>query len=170
VSNGGAKKRWPADVKASCLERAAVVGPMRAADEAGVPVDTVKSWQTRESRKVHAELARADLVMPVRTGMTWAERRNRILPALGELAEESVAAARLAVAEGRAKCASDFSSTAARMIDKATLLGGDVTSRSESRSLQVRASAQAVEQEREIAELEREIREIEARREAGGGA
>jgi hypothetical protein len=140
---------------------------MRAGEEAGVPVDTIKSWQTREAAKAHRELARADLVMPVRQRMSWAERRNRLLPALGELAEESIAAARLAVQEGRPKAASDFASVAAPMVDRAATLGGDVTSRSERRSLSVRATAPDVERQRVIAQLESEIEAERQRRELG---
>jgi len=128
-------------VKAAALERAATVGPGRASRELNISENTIKSWMSRASRKAHAELARANLVMPVRVGLSWADRRDRILPALGELAEEAIAASRLAVQENRAKCASDFASVAARMLDKAALLGGEVTSRSESRNLSLHADS-----------------------------
>jgi len=165
MSNGGAKKRWPTEVRTSALERAAVVGPSRAADELGVPLETVKSWMQRESKRAHAELARADLVLPVRVGMSWAERRARLLPMIGELCEESVAAARLAVQEGRSRAAADFALVASRMADRAAVLSGDVTSRSESRSLQVRAQTKDVELEREIAELTEEVQGVLDRKE-----
>jgi hypothetical protein len=45
------------------------------------------------------------------------------LGALAELAEESVAASRLAVSEGRSKAASEFANVASRALDKAQLLG-----------------------------------------------
>jgi len=130
--------------------------------------NTLKSWQQRAAKRAHRELARADLVMPVRVGMSWVERRDRLLPALGELAEESIAAARLAVSEGRAKAASDFASVAARMVDRAAVLGGDVSSSSESHSLSVHVDAEKKRAlQEEIDELEREL-EVE-REELGDG-
>jgi hypothetical protein len=132
---GGRKVPHPPEVRARALELAAQVGPNQAGDMLGLSPDTIKSWQKRLAAKTHRELARADLVMPVRKGLGWPARRTELLGALGELAEESVAAARLAVSEGRSKAASEFSSVASRALDKAALLGGDVTSRSESRNL-----------------------------------
>jgi transposase-like protein len=79
---GGVKRRWNPAVKAAALELAANVGPHRASPELDMSENT-KSWMSREARKAHRELARADLVMPVRAGLSWADRRNRILPALG---------------------------------------------------------------------------------------
>jgi transposase-like protein len=165
---GGKQRRWPAEVRAAALELAANVGPQRAAREMDLSENTLKSWQQRAARRAHRELARADLVMPVRVRMSWVERRDRLLPALGELAEESIAAARLAVSEGRAKAASDFASVAARMVDRAAVLGGDVSSRSESRSLSVHVDAEKKRAlQEEIDELEREL-EVE-RKELGDG-
>jgi hypothetical protein len=132
---GGAKVPHPPEVRARALALAADVGPSQAADMLELSVDTVKSWMKREAARTHKELARANLVMPVRAGLSWPERRKQLLGALAELAEEGVAAARLAVSEGRSKAASEFASVAARALDKAALLGGDVTSRSESRNL-----------------------------------
>jgi transposase-like protein len=166
VSNpGGAKKRWAPEVKARALEIAADAGPGRASRELGISENTIKSWMTRESRKAHAELARANLVMPVRKGVPWPARRAELLGALAELAEESVGAARLAVSEGRSKAASEFAAVAAKALDKCLLLGGDPTSRSESRNLSlqvdspglqaVKAEGAAIVAARE-AQLERE--------------
>ena len=88
----------------------------------------------------------------------WSERRAELLGALSELATESVQAARLAVSEGRSKAASEFSSVASRSLDKAILLGGDPTSRSESRSMSVHVDVEEMERlQEEIAELEREL-------------
>jgi hypothetical protein len=104
-------------------------------------VDTVKSWMKRQAARTHKELARANLVMPVRAGLSWPERRKQLLGSLAELAEESVAAARLAVSEGRSKAASEFSNVVARSLTQAQLLGGDPTSRSESRNLSLHSHA-----------------------------
>jgi hypothetical protein len=125
----------PPELRERALQRAAVIGPNRAADELGLSPNTLKSWQKRESARAHRELARANLILPTRSGLAWPARRAELLGALSELAAEAVAASRLAVQENRAKCASDFAAVAARALDKAILLGGDPTSRSESRSL-----------------------------------
>jgi hypothetical protein len=132
---GGPKTPHPPELRARALDLAASIGPNQAADELGLSPDTIKSWQKRLAKKTHRELARQNLVMPVRAGLAWPERRKQLLGALAELAEESVAASRLAVSEGRSNAASEFANVASRALDKAQLLGGDPTSRSESRSL-----------------------------------
>jgi hypothetical protein len=157
---GGAKTPHPRKVRERALQRASVVGPSAAADELNLSVDTVKSWQKRESAKAHRELARANLVLPARSGLSWPERRKELLGALSELATEAVAASRLAVQENRAKCAADFAAVAARALDKAILLGGGVTSRSESRSLALHVAHEGLE------EVQREGRAIVQAREA----
>jgi hypothetical protein len=83
--------------------------------------------------------------MPVRRNVPWVSRRAELMAGLASLAEESVAGARLAVQEGRSKAASEFSSVASRSLDKAALLGGDVTSRSESRSMSVHVDADGMQ-------------------------
>jgi hypothetical protein len=130
-------------------------GVGRAARELNLSENTIKSWQKRRAAASHRELTRQGLVMPVRKNVPWTSRRAELLAALAELAEESVAAARLAVSEGRSKAASEFSSVASRSLDKAALLGGDVTSRSESRSMSLHVDAD------ELQKLQTEIRELE---------
>jgi hypothetical protein len=132
---GGRVTPHPPELRARALDLASEYGPNRAADMLDLSPNTLKSWMKRRAAKSHRELTRQGLVMPVRANVPWAARRNELLASLAELAEESVAAARLAVSEGRSKAASEFSSVASRSLDKAALLGGDVTSRSESRSL-----------------------------------
>jgi hypothetical protein len=103
-------------------------------------------------------LARRHLMLPARRGVAWSERRAELLAELGELATESVAAARLSVSEGRSKAACEYSSVASRALDKAALLGGDVTSRSESRSMSVHVDADGMQRlQAEIAALEEEL-------------
>jgi hypothetical protein len=156
---GGRKVPHPPEVRARALELAALHGPNQAADLLGLSPDTIKSWQKRLAKKTHRELARQNLVMPVRVGQPWPERRKQLLGALAELAEEGVAAARLAVSEGRSKAASEFASVAARALDKAALLGGDVTSRSESRNLSLHMQSEG------LAAVQEEGRQIVAARE-----
>jgi transposase-like protein len=159
---GGAKERHPRELKERALALAADFGVGRAARETGLSENTIKSWQQRASARAHRELTRQHLVMPVRAGQPWPERRKLLLGALAELAEESVAAARLSVSEGRSKAASEFSSVAARALDKAMLLGGEPTSRSESRSLSVHADVG------DMQDLQDEIASLEKELEAGG--
>jgi hypothetical protein len=142
---GGAKVPHPPEARARALELAASVGPKQAADELDLSVDTVKSWMKRQAARTHRELARQNLVMPVRAGQPWPERRKQLLGALAELAEESVSAARLAVQEGRSKAASEFNNVAARSLTQAQLLGGEPTSRSESRSLALHMQSEGLE-------------------------
>jgi hypothetical protein len=153
---GGKVERHAPEVKARALELAADVGVDRASRELNLSANTIKSWQRRQAERALRELGRRQrLVAPVR-GVSWASRRNELLSALGDLATESVAAARLSVQEGRSKAASEYSSVAARCLDKCMLLGGDPTSRSESRSMNVRVDAT------EMQSLQDEIRELEA--------
>jgi transposase-like protein len=152
---GGARKRHPPEFRARALEIAADHGPGAAARRLNLSENTVKTWMQRASARAHRELTRQGLVMPVRKGVPWSARRAELLAALSSLAEESVAAARLAVSEGRAKNASDFSSVASRALDKCMLIGGEPTSRSESRSLSMHVDAE------ETRKLQDEIRELE---------
>jgi hypothetical protein len=140
------------------LALAADLGVGRAARELNLSENTIKSWQKRQAARSHRELTRQGLVMPVRRNVPWVSRRAELLAGLASLAEESVAAARLAVQEGRSKAASEFSSVASRSLDKAALLGGDVTSRSESRSMSVHVDADGMQRlQAEIAALEEEL-------------
>jgi hypothetical protein len=132
---GGAKVPHPPEVRAKALELAAQVGPSQAADELGLSPDTIKSWMKRRAARTHKELQRAGLVMPVKVGQPWPERRKELLANLVELAAESTNAARLAVQEGRSKAASEFANVVGRAVSQMQLLGGEPTSRSESRSL-----------------------------------
>jgi hypothetical protein len=157
---GGAKVPHSPEVRARAWELAAIHGPSRAADMLGLSTDTVKSWMKRQAARTHKELQRQNLVMPVRSGLSWPERRKRLLASLAELAEESVAAARLAVSEGRSKAASEFSNVVARSLTQAQLLGGDPTSRSESRSLALHMESEG------LAAVKREGAQIVAAREA----
>jgi transposase-like protein len=155
---GGRVDRHPAELKQRALALAADYGPGRAARELNLSENTIRSWQQRASQKAHRELARRQLVVPIRKGTPWPERRNQLLGGLTELAEEATAAARLSVSQGRSKSANEFSSVAARAVDKVLLLGGQPTSRSESRSMNVRVDATEMQElQDEIAELEREL-------------
>jgi hypothetical protein len=167
---GGAKVPHPPEVRARALALAANVGPNQAGDELGLSPETIKSWQKRLAAKTHRELARANLVMPVRRGLSWPARRTELLGALGELAEESVSAARLAVSEGRSKAASEFSSVASRALDKAALLGGDVTSRSESRNLSLSMASEGLAAVKEEGARIVAAREVQLGRGDGDGA
>jgi hypothetical protein len=155
---GGPVTRHAPEVRARALALAAEHGVGRAARELNLSENTIKSWQKRQAARSHRELTRQGLVMPVRRNVPWASRRAELLAGLASLAEESVAAARLAVQEGRSKAASEFSSVASRSLDKAALLGGDVTSRSESRSMSVHVDAYGMQRlQAEIAALEEEL-------------
>jgi hypothetical protein len=108
--------------------------------------------------------------MPARKGVSWRARREVLLASMGELVEEAVAASRLAVQENRAKCASDFANVASRMIDKCALLGGDVTSRSESRSLALHMESEGLRAVQEEGRRIVESRERQLERGDGDGA
>jgi hypothetical protein len=157
---GGRVERHPPELRAEALELAARVGPNQAADMLDLSPNTIKSWMKRQSARTHRELSRQHLVMPVRAGQPWPERRKQLLAALAELAEESVSAARLAVSEGRSKASSEFANVASRAISQMQLLGGEPTSRSESRNLSLHMQSEGLES------VQREGREIVARREA----
>jgi transposase-like protein len=167
---GGKITPWPKEVRVEALKRCAEVGPGQTSREMNISENTLKSWMKRASAKAHAELARADVVMPARKGVSWRARREVLLASMGELVEESVAAARLCTQQGRSKCASDFANVASRMIDKCALLGGDVTSRSESRSLALHMEGEGLRSVQEEGRRIVEAREAQLERGDGDGA
>jgi hypothetical protein len=158
---GGAKVPHPPAVRAEALELAARIGPSQAADQLDLSVDTVKSWMKRENEKALRELQRRGFDLPATRGTPWTVRRGELLLQLADLAQESAAACREAVREGRSKAAQEFSSVLVRAVDRAELLGGLPTSRSESRSL-----ALHLQSEEGLAAVKREARAIVASREA----
>jgi hypothetical protein len=157
---GGAKVPHPPELRARALELASVVGPSQAGDELGLSPDTIKSWMKRRAARTHRELQRQHLVMPVNRGSPWPERRKQLLAELVELSLESVAATRLCVAEGRSKAAQEFSNVASRAVSQIQLLGGEPTSRSESRNLSLSMQSEGLQAVKE--EGARIVRERQA--------
>jgi transposase-like protein len=166
---GGRAERHPPELRERALALAADFGAKRAGDMLDLSPNTIKSWMKRRAAASHRELKRQGLVMPVQVGTPWPDRRKLLLAALAELSEEAVQACRLAVSEGRSKAASEFSNVAARSLTQAQLLGGDPTSRSESRNLSWRGGLEEVQAEgRAIVEArERQLERVDNEDESG---
>lgn len=138
--------------RAEALDLAERVGFAEAGRRLGIPDGTLRSWANRATSRAVAALAvvppsTSDVAVPDVAGLAWPERRARLLPKLGEVAAKALEKADQAIDGGKARDAKDYTVTAAILVDKAQLLGGGATSRSESTTVKIDATSQ-----REVAE------------------
>lgn len=151
--------------KAEALDLAADVGLREAARRLGYPDATVRSWQHRAAKaadkaELMAVAAGAELepTTPATT-TTWQERRVALLPRLGEVAAKALDAAEQAVAKGDGRNAQALLTATGIAIDKAQLLAGGATRRSEQAVVHVDARVRHTPEEVR-AEVERMRREL----------
>src|SRR5262249_12641881 len=155
--------------------RAAEVGPTRAAELLGIPVDTIKSWQRRDSANRHRTLVRAGVTDPdiLDAAMAWPEREERIAGPLGQVVGECLDACAPSIRNGQAGPARSYALAFAVLVDKSRLIAGASTSRAENfnanasvtphwKPVDPEADRELVERlDAEIAELRRELEEGE---------
>lgn len=144
-------KRYTDDERQAAMDLAATRGYRYAADESGVPIGTLKSWMRRAGRQVQPE-RRAQLDAQIQaSSLTWEARRLTLANELGEVAALALKRTReliegqdadggMLVRQGPGgklvyvtmHDARAGALTAATLIDKAQLLSGGATARTES--------------------------------------
>lgn len=150
-------KKWPDDVKATALDVFAREGCPAASKATGVPEGTIRSWAKREGERAGTRLAQrngveVDVVRSASV-VPWRDRREPLVRDLGDAVVETLDEVRTAVKGGRLRDARDGAVTLGILVDKAQLLSGLATGRSESLSMSLGGSELA----RKIAELEQEL-------------
>lgn len=127
-------RRWPKEVRERAVELYAEHGTSvtaRILQEEGfrVPPNTVAQWASRAGvvRSTSERTRAATTVSAER----WALRRVRLADELGEIAEMVAKAMKTAIGEDQLSKARDGAGTLAIAIDKAQLLSGDPTRRTE---------------------------------------
>lgn len=127
-------KRWPKDVRERALALYAEHGTAVAArilSEEGyrVPANTVAVWASRSGMvRTSSERTRAATAV---SAERWALRRVRLADELGEIAELVAVAMKEAVNTDQLSKARDGAGSLAILVDKAQLLSGDPTRRTE---------------------------------------
>lgn len=144
------KPPYSDEVRAEALSLYREHGPAEAGRRLGIPAKTISSWAARAGVQADArEQVTAAATEAAR--QSWAERRARLADELGAAAEEFLVAARGA----GARTARDYMAALAAAVDKAQLLSGAATERSETiRHDRVDAAVDEL-----LAEMERRERE-----------
>jgi len=148
---GDRRGRWPDEVRSEALVLYAEEGVHVAHDRTGVPVNTIRSWAKRASAFVE-ERTGVEVVPQSSSGVPWSERREVVVDQIGGLVALAISKTREAFEAGRLRDAKDGTISLAVLIDKAQLLTGSATSRSESLSLH--GSVEDVQQKIDALEAE----------------
>ena len=121
--------KWTPEQKTTALDLYREHGPAEAARRTGIPLGTISSWAKRsgvqtaapENARVRVEAAK----------IKWAERRLTIADEFGTAIVEFLAAGRKAAADGDGRNTQAFATAAAISLDKAQLVTGGPTERTE---------------------------------------
>lgn len=150
-------RKWDSETKRQALSTYAEQGGRAASAATGVPEATIRNWVTRERQRAGEAIERAPtsdvVVIPPRQAEPWPVARDSLVADLGTAAVEALEATRKAIERGELRDARDGSVCLGVLIDKAQLLSGSATSRSESFT----AHASSSEVRAEIERLEREL-------------
>lgn len=149
------QRRYSVAERQEGLALAGQVGFAEAGRQLEIPDGTLRSWARRAAGALEVVTAGVAL-SPVEAALPWPERRAVLLPRIGEVAAEAVEAAQRAIEAGKGREAQSFAVAAGILIDKAQLLGGGATSRSESTAVRIDASSQRDIAE-QVAALQREL-------------
>jgi len=143
---------WPQHVKSRALQIAAESSFVAAQAATGVPAATVRSWARRATIAAGVELVqdRRGVAVP------WPKRAPILLEAFGHASLEAVEAVRNAIRRGKSQDARNYAVAAGISTEKALLLGGGATTRTEAYTVSATA------QPRERPDYEAEIRELDA--------
>lgn len=148
-------RKWSEAQRVEALELASSVGFAEAGRQLGMSRRTIESWARRAQGAVEAAVPAATLAP---TSLPWAERRAALVPKLGTLVVDTADKIAEAVAEGRLRDARDGAVALGVLIDKAQLLAGGATSRSESRAAVVHLRRES--DSTTIEEIQRRRREL----------
>lgn len=121
--------KWTPDQKAEALRIYATQGSGPAASQTGIPMGTIRSWALRTGVAASCTEQRRATVEASR--LHWAERRGVMVEEIGAVAHMALAQTVQALEEGKTRDAKDLATTMAILVDKAQLLSGGATSRSE---------------------------------------
>jgi transposase-like protein len=148
-------RKWTEAEKQRALELYAAEDVHAASQRTGVPVATIRSWAQRTTKAIGRagqSVTGAEIVVS-RSARLWTERRSEAVAEIGELVWLAFGKARECLESGRMRDLKDCAISIGILADKAELLSGRATSRSE--TFQVHASVEDVEAR--IAELEAEL-------------
>jgi hypothetical protein len=151
-------RKWDDATKATALELYAAEGGKVASERTGVPEGTIRNWVSRTTDAIeHA--AGVEIVTTSAVTMPWSERREHVVKELGGLVQLAMERTRIAFESGKMRDARDGAVALAVLIDKAQLLSGGSTSRSEAFSVNmspddVKARIAALEAELGAPEIE----------------
>jgi transposase-like protein len=123
------RRRYSPEQKAEALALYAEVGAAEAARQTGIAKGTLQSWAHRtgvattcnEQRQANVDALKAK----------WDERRQEMIHEIGAVAQMALARTEQAIATSRSREAKEFATTMAILVDKAQLLSGAATSRTE---------------------------------------
>lgn len=115
--------------KADALVLYAQHGAAETARRTGIPEGTLMSWAHRNGvQSLAAEQTRAAVEA---AKAKWDERKLKMVHEIGSVAQMALAQAEAAVMDGKGRDAKDFATTMAILVDKAQLLSGAATQRTE---------------------------------------
>lgn len=143
--------RWSADDKARALKHYTNHGPAEASRRTGIPTKTIASWARRSGVQTDAPARTAAATAQAQAN--WAELRATVANQAGTTAQRILALVVTALDSGDLEVTSvhqakDAALTAAILVDKAQLLTGEATNRTEHH-----APARDPEQEQELAKV-----------------
>jgi hypothetical protein len=151
-------RKWDDATKATALELYASEGGKVASERTGVPEGTIRNWAKRTTDAIERAAGVEIVTSPV-TPMAWPERRELVVKELGGLVQLALERTRHAFERGKMRDARDGAVALAILCDKAQLLSGGTTSRSEAFSVNmspddVKARIAALEAELGAPEIE----------------
>lgn len=121
--------KWTAEQKAEALALYEADGLKTATEATGIPASTIRSLAHRSGVAARCtEQRRANVEA---TKLLWAERRGVMVEEIGAVAHMALAQTVAALELGKSRDAKDLATTMAILVDKAQLLSGGATSRSE---------------------------------------
>jgi hypothetical protein len=121
--------KWTAEQKTEALRLYETEGLKAATEETGIPAATIRSLAHRSG--VAARCTEQRRVNVEATKLVWAERRGVMVEEIGAVAHMALAQTVAALELGKSRDAKDLATTMAILVDKAQLLSGGATSRSE---------------------------------------
>lgn len=123
------RTRHTPEQRAEAIHLATTVGKAEAARRTGISSGTIGSWLTREGLTNADPEGRAEHIEVAQ--QTWVQRRADLGNRMGEVATDSLEALAGHVAAGQTSKARELATTLAVLVDKAQLLAGAATSRTE---------------------------------------
>lgn len=121
--------KYPEAAKQEALRLLAEVGPHEASRRTGIPIGTIASWGHRHAVKAPPVASVERMVAGAQ--VEWARRKVQLGERLGGLAEDIAARIQQRIDVDKVTGVRDLAATMAVVIDRAQLLTGGATSRSE---------------------------------------